>query len=120
RWAKLQIPTGQNCYSAWKEKQKPLENDEIRITEVYFFVLVRHEGDRALALVSLYSLPDPTLCMTSMKTLWSCKYLGDAALKFVDVKAIQSVVAMIPHSPLIDGRPAEERHFLVEKPGLNV
>src|SRR6266702_576407 len=25
RWAKLQVPTGQNCYSAWKEKQKPLE-----------------------------------------------------------------------------------------------
>jgi hypothetical protein len=25
RWAKLRIPTGQNCYSAWKEKQKPLE-----------------------------------------------------------------------------------------------
>jgi len=25
RWAKLRIPTGQNCYSAWKEKQKPLQ-----------------------------------------------------------------------------------------------
>jgi len=25
RWAKLRIPTGQNCYSAWKEKQRPLE-----------------------------------------------------------------------------------------------
>ena len=25
RWAKLCIPTGQNCYSAWKETQKPLE-----------------------------------------------------------------------------------------------
>src|SRR6266702_4789890 len=25
RWSKLQVPTGQNCYSAWKEKQKPLE-----------------------------------------------------------------------------------------------
>jgi len=24
RWAKLCIPTGQNCYSFWKEKQKPL------------------------------------------------------------------------------------------------
>lgn len=24
-WAKLCIPTGQNCYSTWKEKQKPLE-----------------------------------------------------------------------------------------------
>jgi hypothetical protein len=27
-WAKLRIPTGQNCYSAWKEKQKPLERQQ--------------------------------------------------------------------------------------------
>jgi hypothetical protein len=25
RWARLRIPTGQNCYSAWKEMEKPLE-----------------------------------------------------------------------------------------------
>jgi hypothetical protein len=25
RWAKLRLPTGQNCNSAWKELQKPLE-----------------------------------------------------------------------------------------------
>jgi hypothetical protein len=25
RWAKLRIPTGQNCYSAWKEMEKLLE-----------------------------------------------------------------------------------------------
>jgi hypothetical protein len=25
RWAKLRIPTGQNCYSAWKELQRPIE-----------------------------------------------------------------------------------------------
>jgi hypothetical protein len=24
-WAKLQLPTGQNYYSAWKEMQKPIE-----------------------------------------------------------------------------------------------
>ncbi|KAH9162708.1 hypothetical protein EDB89DRAFT_1860572 [Lactarius sanguifluus] len=113
RWAKLRIPTGQNCYSAWKEKQKPLEKQRTARN-------VKVKGDRALALVSLYSLPDSTLLRISMKTLWSCKYLGDGALKFVNVKAIQSVVAMIPHSPSIDGRPAEDHHFLVEKPGLDV
>ena len=26
RWAKLRLPTGQNCNSTWKELQKPLEN----------------------------------------------------------------------------------------------
>ena len=25
RWAKLRLPTGQNCYSTWKETQKPIE-----------------------------------------------------------------------------------------------
>jgi hypothetical protein len=25
RWAKLHIPTGQNCYSAWKELERPIE-----------------------------------------------------------------------------------------------
>ncbi|KAI9442694.1 hypothetical protein H4582DRAFT_1809812 [Lactarius indigo] len=148
RWAKLRIPTGQNCYSAWKEKQKPLEKrrtarnvkvnpaspatfsrltallrlgGETRIAEVYFFIHLRHEDqDTALALVSLYSQPDSSLLRLSMNTLWSCVYLGDGALKFVDVKAIQSVVAMIPHRPSIDGRPAEDRFFSVEKPGFDV
>ncbi len=55
-----------------------------------------------------------------MQALWSCTYLGDGALKFIDVKDIQSVVAMVPHSPSIDGRPAEDRFFLVEKPGFDV
>jgi hypothetical protein len=39
---------------------------------------------------------------------------------FVDVKSIQSVVAMIPHAPLVDGRQESERFFLVEKPGFDV
>lgn len=55
-----------------------------------------------------------------MNTLWSCKYLGDNALKFIDVKAIESVVAMIPHRPSIEGQPLEDRFFLVEKPGFDV
>jgi len=73
-----------------------------------------------LALVSLYSRPCPTLLKLSVNTLWSCEYQGDSALRFVNVKSIQSVVAMIPHAPLVDGRPASERFFLVEKPGFDV
>ncbi|KAH8995170.1 hypothetical protein EDB83DRAFT_2238905 [Lactarius deliciosus] len=111
RWARLRIPTGQNCYSAWKEKQKPLEK---RCTARNVKV------NRALALVSLYSQPDPSLLRLSMNTLWSCVYLGDGVLKFVDVKAIQSVVAMIPHRPSIDGRSVEDRFFVVKKPGFDV
>jgi hypothetical protein len=55
-----------------------------------------------------------------MNTLWSCTYQGNVALKFIDVKMIRSVVSMIPHSPLIGGREAEEQFFLVEKPGFDI
>ena len=150
RWAKLRIPTGQNCYSAWKETQKPLEkrrtarnvkvcrafyyrlncsltyfqillDDEIRLAEVHFFIHLTHEGhDLALALVSLYSTPHPKLLEVSHNTLWSCEYQGNASLKFINVKSIQSVVAMIPHKPVIEGQEAGERFFLVEKPGFDV
>ena len=150
RWAKLHIPTGQNCYSTWKEKEKPLEKcctarnikvcrisscvlihstlgtqvllgDAIRIAEVRFFIhVITNEEEKGLALVSLYTLPNPTLLKASMNTLWSCAYQGDAALKFIDVKTIRSVVSMIPHSPSIGGRDAKERFFLVEKPGFDV
>jgi hypothetical protein len=74
----------------------------------------------AVALVSLFSKPDPALLRLSVNTLWSCEYQGDSALKFVDVKCIQAVIAMVPHAPVIDGREACERFFLVEKPGLDV
>jgi hypothetical protein len=73
-----------------------------------------------LALVSLYSRPDETLLSLSVNTLWSCEYQGDDALRFIDVKIIQAVVAMIPHRVELPGFPPSERFFLVEKPGLDV
>jgi hypothetical protein len=42
------------------------------------------------------------------------------ALKFIDARTIKSVVAMIPHSPVIEGQEAHNCFFLVEKPGFNV
>lgn len=73
-----------------------------------------------LALVSVFSEPDPTLLSISVNMLWSCEYLGDTALAFINVKTIQSVVSMIPHTPNIQGSVSGERFFLVEKPGLDV
>jgi hypothetical protein len=98
-----------------------LLHDEVRIAEVYFFIHLRHEGEElGLALVSLYSEPDSELLRISHGTLWSCEHQGDLALKFIDVRAIKSVVAMIPHSPVIRGQEAPDRFFLVEKPGFDV
>ena len=71
-------------------------------------------------LVSLFSRPDPSLLSLSVNTLWSCEYQDDLALKFIDIKTIQAVVAMIPHRLAIEGCPPSERFFLVEKPGLDV
>lgn len=98
-----------------------LVDDEIRIAEVYFFIHFRHEDNElGLALVSLYSKPHDDLLRVSYGTLWSCEYHGDSGLRFIDVKAIKSVVAMIPHSPVIGGQEACGRFFLVEKPGFDV
>lgn len=40
----------------------------------------------------------------------------------VDVKQIQSVVAMIPHKPMLPSGVMEEedRFFMLEKPGLDI
>jgi hypothetical protein len=91
------------------------------ITEVRFFIHVnQEEGGMGLALVSLFSKPDEHLKTLSVNTLWSCEYQGNDALKFINVKTIQAIIAMIPHKPKIPERPPSQRFFLVEKLGLNV
>jgi hypothetical protein len=93
----------------------------MRLAEVYFFILWTHEGrETPLALISLYSTPDPRLLKASHNTLWSCEHQGDSALRFINAKTIQSVVAMIPHTPRIEAQQLQARFFLVEKPGLDV
>jgi hypothetical protein len=96
-------------------------NGEIWIGDVYFFIhLSLESGNIALALVLLYSRLDQTLLDVSVNTLWSYEYQGDSALRFINVKCIQAVVAMIPHTPVIEGQEARKPFFLVEKPGLDV
>ena len=71
-----------------------------------------------LAIVSVYSEPDPDLLAISNGTLVSCQSFGDDALAAIDISCIQSVVAMVPHTlpHFVDS----ERHFfLVERPGLD-
>jgi hypothetical protein len=88
-------------------------------------VLLAREGNEnaarnAVALVSLYSMPHKDLLRLSSNTLYSCEYEGDNALRFIDVKTIQAVVSMVPHTPAICHQEPSERFFLVEKPGLDV
>jgi hypothetical protein len=150
QWAKLQLPTGQNCYSIWKETQKPIEkcctarnvkacsislhaflpylkhiqlllDNQMQLGEVQFFILWTHKECRTpLMLISLYSTPDLGLLKALHKTLWSCKHQRDSALQFINAKTIQLVVTMIPHTPRIEVQQLQEQFFLVEKLGLDI
>jgi hypothetical protein len=94
--------------------------DKEAFAEVYYYFQLQIFDDlRTLALISVYSAPDPTLWELSHKTIKSCQYLADAQLVVIDVKTIHSVVAMVPHKVILPGKAAiEERWFVVEKPGL--
>lgn len=72
-----------------------------------------------LALVSAYSEPNQGLLEVSHGTFTSCQYFGDATLAVIDVLRIESVVAMVPHSPP-HSKDSEVHCFLVERPGLDI
>lgn len=72
-----------------------------------------------LAVISLYSEPNPDLLTVSHGTFASCQYFGDDALVVVDVSCIESVVAMVPHNPP-HSKDSELHFFLVERPGLDI
>ena len=96
-------------------------DEEIQLGEVQFFILWTHKGHKTpLALVSLYLTLEPRLLKASHNTLWSCEDQGDLALQFIKAKTIKSVVAMIPHMPMIEGQQLGEHFFLVEKLGLDI
>ncbi|KAH9941333.1 hypothetical protein B0H21DRAFT_676936, partial [Amylocystis lapponica] len=136
KWARLRLPNGQVARTAWKEKRKPLHKlrisrnvkfklaGNVHFGEVLFYVYLdiphpQHgTEEKALALVSIYTQPHPALLQASLHTVLSCQYQGDCALCFIEVKAIESVVAMVPHNPF-PGDPME-RFVVVEKPGLDI
>ncbi|KAG6835383.1 hypothetical protein H0H93_001990 [Arthromyces matolae] len=134
RWSRLLLPCGQVARSLWKESMKPLNKvriarrvklrykNNIEFGEVrYYFRLNLTDSDvRTLAVVSLYTRPDPHLLEISAGTLWSCRHQGDNAIVVVNVKMIESVVAVIPHSTGILGAEWKDRVFVVEKPGLDI
>ena len=100
-------------------------NGEERFGEVYFFYRINIEGDRwrPVALVSLYSAPDPALLKISSDTLLVCRYHGDQSLVLIEAQAIKSVIAMVPFlEKPVGGRPRCHggRFFVVEKPGLSL
>ncbi|KAM6491217.1 hypothetical protein JOM56_013456, partial [Amanita muscaria] len=63
---------------------------------LYFFSRHICQEVRALAMVSLYSLPDPTLEKDSSGTLSVCRSLGKSSIMVIDATTIELVVGMIP------------------------
>ena len=82
-----------------------LLGNKIHIAEVRFFTILHVKGGEfLLALVSLFSKPDPMLLHLSANMLWSCEYHSNSALEFIDIKCIQAMVVMVPHAPAIEGQ----------------
>ena len=56
----------------------------------------------------------------SFWTVWSVTELGDEGLCVINVKCIQSVVAVVPHDHHILADQSDERYFIWEYLGLEM
>ncbi|KAF8978858.1 hypothetical protein BDQ17DRAFT_1394658 [Cyathus striatus] len=93
-----------------------------QFAEVLCYHIIDNEDgtEDVVAMVSLYSAPNPHLLDISFNALISCKPLGDEGILVVNVKSIHSVVAAIPHPPTPGHPELEGCVFIVEKPGLDI
>ncbi|KAF8268127.1 hypothetical protein EI94DRAFT_1439768, partial [Lactarius quietus] len=109
RWAKLRIPNGQTARSVWYESGIKMrvrrasciefkQDDNTHIGNVQFFFYIRFGEDRhPLAMIRVFSLPDPQVFADSSETVYLSEPLsGDCSLAVIPVTAIHSVVAMFP------------------------
>lgn len=78
---------------------------------------------RPLAMAAFYGPPDKQIYENSYKTYISVHHLRDAGLRVINIKDIESVMAMIPdHSYGLSHRDGTEgdRWFLMEKLGIKM
>lgn len=82
-------------------------------------------------MVSFWGRPHEALLQESSFTTWFSEYKGDADIRIIDAKTIESVVAMVPRvmdlpvAPSVDfetqeGLVPHEGSFVGEKPGLSL
>lgn len=84
--------------------------------QYYFRYLNKYGHESAAALISMYSEPMQKELEDSHGVVHICQYRGEETYAVIDVKAIKSVVAMVPFPGY------EHRNFFykVEKIGLGV
>jgi len=92
-----------------------MPHDPVFAEVQYFFMAKLQQGDKALALISVFGAPDATLHRESSGALLVCQYRGIAALEVISVKQITSAVAMVPFKD-----PSSGKFFVCEKIGLDV
>jgi len=93
----------------------------VEFAEALFYFYARIDNVRTpLALVSVLSRPDMNLFKESWWTVWSVTEQHDDGLRVVDVKSIQSVVAVIPHNHHCNEDESDERFFIWEYMGLEM
>ncbi len=106
-------------------------NGEAEIGEVLYYcrIPIRQERRlRTVAVVSVFATRQRELYSTSHKTVWLSEYLGDEAIRVLDITCIQSLAGMVPDSDVkIDMEDQNEPHFrvgenyfLVEKMGVEM
>ena len=79
----------------------------MRIADVHYYFYLRFGNDlHPLALVSLFSLPDPIVFQQSSGTVYLSECLNDTeGLCVVPLKSIKAVVAMFPNTQVtFDGK----------------
>ncbi|KAL4069748.1 hypothetical protein V8B97DRAFT_1872391, partial [Scleroderma yunnanense] len=70
-----------------------------------------------VAILCRYSSPDQDSLTLSSHTVPSSTLLNE--FQVIDIKAIKSIVAMVPHRPSLPSGAVKHRFFMVEKPGLD-
>ncbi|KAJ7120709.1 hypothetical protein C8R43DRAFT_1136650 [Mycena crocata] len=148
RWARVRLPNGMIARSSWKEDRMRVEPRIARVVKLkadafggdsedsdeeapipefaevrFFMTLEIQKVKHYLAVASFYGPPDPHLFKISSKRYWSVQHQRDEDVRAFKIKDIDSCVTMAPdeqYRHLRDDESAEDRWFLMQKPGLKL
>jgi hypothetical protein len=94
-------------------------NNTIQVAEIqYYFAISMNDDRRKVALVSLLDAPDAELYESLHGTLSVHTYHGDDNLIVVDIKSIQSSIALVPFPP--PNNPNHNLFFMFNNLGFDI
>ncbi|KAF8834325.1 hypothetical protein BDN67DRAFT_992689 [Paxillus ammoniavirescens] len=128
---------GQVAQSAWRETLKAVHNLHVSCNVLFSHLAQTHFGEiqyftrlpyrvdnpaedydfHNIALLKLYSCPNQDLVNMSSQTIAACTLTNE--LIVVDVKRINSIVAMIPRRMTLPSGVEEDRFCMLSQPGLD-